>query len=390
MMRTMVTSARMFFAVDEIRKLAGCGHTVLAADTFRSSPGRHSRDVTERLLVPPPASEPLAFVGAVRDLARANNVDMVLPQFEEVFYLARHRDEVALDAQPFFSEFDVLAKLHDKASFASLVGELGLKVAPSLTARTAEELHEAVSQFDHYFARAAYSRGGVELLTNTGPLAGEVDIGSVRPTATNPWVVQPFITGTDVCSYSIAHHGRITGHAAYEHPKTFDHGGGIEFLSVDAPETLDASRTIIEATGFHGQVSFDFMRDEQGAYWLVECNARPTAGVVLLTQEEFGIALAGDNPNPVIAAAGRYQQLRLALLRDMVLDWREIPSDAHDFFAAPGVYSEDDDPRPLLYALLSYAHVHQYRRALDLGKHSRKDVMEAQFYDIAWNGEPIP
>ncbi|MCB1251178.1 MAG: hypothetical protein KDB36_17305 [Acidimicrobiales bacterium] len=389
-MRALITGARMFFAVDQIRKLGDAGHEVFAADTFRAAPGRHSRDVTHRRLVPPPASEPLAFVAAVAELVHDESIDLVLPQFEEVFYLARHRNVLEGLTECFFGEFDVMARLHDKASFCAFMDELGLPIAPSITATTDAELADAVASFDRYFARPVYSRGGVELLTNTGPLAGDVDLAAVHPTDDNPWVVQPFIEGTDVCSFSVVHHGRVTGHATYEHPKTIEHTGGIEFLSIEAPETLEAARRIAEATGYHGQISFDYLRDADGTYWMVECNVRPTAGTLLLTSEEFDDALAGRRPDAIVAPPGRYHQISVALLRDMVHNWREIPRDVHDLFSAPDVYAEDHDPRPLLYAMLSYGHVHQYRKALGTGKHSRKDIMAAQFFDIAWNGEPIP
>jgi len=390
-MRVLVTGARMFFALDEIRKLGDTGHEVLAADTFTAAPGLHSHDVVEHLLVPPPATEPLAFVGTIRDLVRTHQVDLVLPQFEEVFYLSKHRDELDDGAEWFLSDFDVMSRLHDKATFVDLMKELGLPVAESVTARTDDELHEAIERFGAYFARPVFSRGGVELLTNTGPLAGDVDPAAVHPTDGNPWVVQPFIHGTDVCSFSVVHHGRVTGHATYEHPKTIEHAGGIEFCSIDAPDTLAAAQAIAAATGYHGQISFDYLRDDDGTYWMVECNARPTAGVLSMTSDEFVTALEGEVDEPVVAPAGRRHQISVALLRDMVHDWKAIPSDVEDFFADPrGVYAADHDPRPLLYALLSLGHVRQYRKSLDTGKHSRKDIMAAQFFDIAWNGEPIP
>lgn len=390
-MRVLVTGARMFFALDEIRKLGDLGHEVLAADAFSAAPGLHSRDVTERFVVPPPATEPLGFVGAVRDIVRSHDVDLVLPQFEEVFYLAKHRDELDEGTEWFLSPFDVMARLHDKAGFVSLVHDLGLPVAESVTARSDDELRAAVDRFGAYFARPAFSRGGVELLTNEGPLAGDVDPSTVHPTSANPWVVQPFVHGTDLCSFSVVHHGRVTGHVAYQHPKTIEHAGGIEFLSIDAPETLAAAQAIAAATGYHGQISFDYLRDDDGTCWMVECNPRPTAGVLSLTADELVLALGGEVDEPIVAPAGRYHQLSVALLRDMVHDWKAIPSDAEDWFSDPrGVYAGDHDPRPLLYALLSLGHLRQYRKTLDTGKHSRKDIMAAQFFDIAWNGEPIP
>ena len=127
-MRALITGARMFFAVDQIRKLGDAGHEVFAADTFRAAPGRHSRDVTHRRLVPPPASEPLAFVAAVAELVHDESIDLVLPQFEEVFYLARHRNVLEGLTECFFGEFDVMARLHDKASFCAFMDELGLPI----------------------------------------------------------------------------------------------------------------------------------------------------------------------------------------------------------------------------------------------------------------------
>ena len=40
----------------------------------------------------------------------------------------------------------------------------------------------AIGRFDRYFGRAVFSRGGVDLLTNTGPLAGALDPADVHPT----------------------------------------------------------------------------------------------------------------------------------------------------------------------------------------------------------------
>ena len=88
---------------------------------------------------PPPASEPLAFVAAVAELVHDESIDLVLPQFEEVFYLARHRNVLEGLTECFFGEFDVLARLHDKASFCAFMDELGLPIAPSITARPGTE-----------------------------------------------------------------------------------------------------------------------------------------------------------------------------------------------------------------------------------------------------------
>jgi hypothetical protein len=70
--------------------------------------------------------------------------------------------------------FAVLARLHDKDTFQKLVERLGLPTPQTVVARNDAELREAIDRFPRYFARAAFSRGGVSLLTNTGPLAGHL------------------------------------------------------------------------------------------------------------------------------------------------------------------------------------------------------------------------
>ena len=51
-MRALITGARMFFAVDQIRKLGDAGHEVFAADTFRAAAIEQLEAWGERVGVP--------------------------------------------------------------------------------------------------------------------------------------------------------------------------------------------------------------------------------------------------------------------------------------------------------------------------------------------------
>ena len=82
----------------------------------------------------------------------------------------------------FAAPFSTLARLHDKGAFETLVAKLGLPVPETLVVTSDDELREATGRFVDYFARAAFSRGGVCCLTNTGPLARWLDIDAVHPT----------------------------------------------------------------------------------------------------------------------------------------------------------------------------------------------------------------
>jgi hypothetical protein len=103
----------------------------------------------------------------------------------------------------------------------------------------------AVGRLGSYFARAAFSRGGICCLTNTGPLAGWLDMDEVHPTPASPWLVQPFVKGETVCTYSTAHGGRVSSHLMYRIPRQRKHSTGIQFEAIDATRSLKLIKPIV-------------------------------------------------------------------------------------------------------------------------------------------------
>ena len=157
----------------------------------RSTPSRRrpgatpaTRPATSRC--PQPTQQTEAFIDAIVGIIDDQQIEWVLPMFEEVFYLAAHRDRLEGSAELFFPDFDTLAKVHDKVTFSAMCRDLGLPVAESVTATSPQELKDAIGRFDHWFARAAYGRGGLNVLTNTGPLAGEGSVEDAVPTPGRP------------------------------------------------------------------------------------------------------------------------------------------------------------------------------------------------------------
>jgi hypothetical protein len=149
-------------------------------------------------------------------------------------------------------------------------------------------------------------------------------------------------------------------------------------------------RRVVEATGYTGQMGMDFIRAD-GRLSALECNPRATIGLALLPEGAYARAVCGgEAAPPVVAPAGRRLKIDVALVRDMVKHWREIPSDLAELFSgAPDVYGRKGDRLPLLYAFLSYTIVSDYRRRVPPPDRSLNDLADAQFHDVAWNGEAI-
>jgi len=379
----LITSSRMPFALNMIRQLADAGHRVFAADDYRQAPGSHSKYAVAFFVYPPSAYETEAFIDGIEQLIDEHDIDVVIPAFEEAFFLSTQRERLSRKATIYCAEFAALARLHDKAAFERLVRELGLPIPESVVATSDGELAAAIDRFDRYFARAVFSRGGVDLLTNTGPLAGVLDPAEVHPTEAEPWLVQPFVDGETVCTYSTVHDGKVTAHLMYRIPRQWHHSTGIQFQSIDATESLRLIEPIAAELGYTGQISFDFLVTDSGLSF-VECNPRATDGALLLSPAEIATGLLEPDADTFVLEPGRTTQLDLALIGDAFADKLErFPETIRDLARFKDAGDGWHDPLPTLYSAFSLAHF----AGVSHRDHAKlQDAMDA---DMSWDGEPI-
>ena len=384
-MRVLVTSSRNPFALDIIRKLGSTGHTVVASDTYKGAMGSHSKYAHAHAVTASPTFDTDQFVADVAEIVDRHDIEVIVPSFEEAFYLAARTHDLPEGVRLYAGPFDKLARLHDKASFQKLVEEAGVPIPETVVATDDASLATAIERFPHYFARAAFSRGGVALLTNTGPLAGQMAVEDCHPTPEQPWLVQPFIDGPMVCTYSTIVDGRVTAHCTYTAPEQWDHSTGIAFLGADSTKTLEYVQRLVTTLdpAFTGQLSFDWV-DHDGELYAIECNPRPTNGVILLEADEFVAGLTGEAEEPAVVEAGKEREIKLAVLADAFAEpLKHLPTSMHDIIHVHDVGSGWHDGIAMMWAPASLVHGAKLAR----GHHVA--ILEALGGDIVWNGEPI-
>ncbi|MBL3698211.1 carbamoyl-phosphate synthase large subunit [Leucobacter luti] len=385
-MRALVLSSRNTFALDIIRKLGSSGRYVVAADTFAGAMGSHSRFLAAHEVTASPRFETDQFIADVCRIVTEHNIDTIIPTFEEVFYLAARAHDLPAGVRLFAGGFGELARLHDKGSFQRLVEQAGVPIPETVVVSSEDELHEAIARFPRFFARAVFSRGGVGLLTNTGPLAGKMSVADCHPTADQPWLVQPFTDGPMICTYSIIVDGRVTAQCTYSAPEQWAHSTGITFLAEDSTQTLEYTQRIIDELdpSFTGQLSFDFVKHE-GELYAIECNPRPTNGVILLETAEFLDAFDGTVIEPAIVAPGVERQIRLAVLADAFAEpVQHLKTSLHDLLHVKDIGHQWHDSFAMMWGPAALLH------GAKLAHGERQELLKAMGEDIVWNGEPIP
>ncbi|MDQ1135573.1 hypothetical protein QE410_000372 [Microbacterium sp. SORGH_AS 1204] len=388
-MRVLVTSSRNTFALDLIRKLGSAGHTVFAGDTYDGAVGSHSRFLAGHLTTPSPRFETDAFVATVSRYVERHDIDLIIPTFEEVFYLAARAADLPAGVRLYAGRFSDLARLHDKASFQRLAQEAGVPIPETVVVTSSDELRGAIARFPRYFARAAFSRGGVGLLTNTGPLAGKVPVEDCVPTPEQPWLVQPFVDGPMVCTYSVVVDGKVQAHTTYKAAEQWAHSTAIAFVAVDSTDTLRYTQQLVGALdpGFTGQISFDFVdhgTDAAPDYKIIECNPRPTNGVILLDADDVSKAIQGELAAPVVAIPGTQRQITLAVIADAFTEpLSHLPKTLHDLLTVRDVGAGWWDDAAMLWSPATIVH------GAKISHGERKEALAALGDDIVWNGEPI-
>ncbi|MBV9790125.1 MAG: ATP-grasp domain-containing protein [Chloroflexi bacterium] len=380
-MNILLTSTRAPVTLELIRAFGRSGHTVVATDTQRWTLGSHSRYVASHVVTPPPRQAPAAFLDALERLIVERRIDWLIPTCEEVFYVARGYERLSARTRVFTSPLAVLAELHHKFRFGQRASALGLRTPRTVLIASRDELMARLPEFPAYVLKPAYSRFATQVISNCGPHAGQIALSSCDPTPEQPWLLQDFIAGPSVCSYSALHDGHVTAHCAYAIPHTFGGGSGVQFRSIDGMETLAIVERLGAALRYTGQISLDFIRGDDGLY-LLECNPRATSGAHLIDSEQLIGGLTDPTQPTFVTPPGRCRQLTIPLLAGAGRQLRRWPGVLRAALTHDDVIADLRDPLPLLTQLpmtLRFAWI---------ARREQRSLTAATTYDIEWNGVP--
>jgi predicted ATP-grasp superfamily ATP-dependent carboligase len=386
MKRILLTGARAPVTLDLMRHFHCSGHEVYLADSIHLPLARLSRFAKRFFVVSKPVHSPSQFVQDLANIARKNQIDLVVPTCEEIFYVSS-RIELFPDHTNVFAEpLPKLELLHNKWKFVQLVSNLGISVHAPETHLVAsqQELSSWIAhpQLTDWVFKPVYSRFAARTLV--GPTSQE--IAKLCPTEVDPWVVQRRIVGQEFSTYSLAHQGKLRAHACYRSKYRAGLGSGIYFLTVDDARIRGFVQAFVAQQNFTGQLGFDLMQSKDGNLYVLECNPRATSGLHMLALEPLASAFL-DSSGPLLEPTS----ITPAMLASVMLLF-PLPQTLRrggfltlfkDMLAARDVMFAWNDPMPALLSPLSILEV------LVTACRTRKRLTRAATFDIEWNGEPM-
>ena len=372
--RVLITGARAPVALHMARLLAGAGCYVVIADSLRHCIGYASSACQTHEILPPFDSRVHVLCDAVQAIIHRHEITHILPTCEEVLYLARAVEMGDCDAQFIAPCLRLLQAAHNKASFIELAQEVGLTVPETRLLTSSNDVAALDLPSDHYVFKPVWSRFGTQVLIKP-------DDFRISPTKEQPWIAQNYLSGPLNCAYAVADRGRVTALAIYEPRYPAGRGGGTAFLPVIDDSITDQVTRFIAQTNWTGQISFDFIKTEDGPR-PIECNPRATSGLHLF---EDGPDFAGAlfDGQVIKPKAQGLHGVRSAMA--FFGGWRALRSGGWGWFirdlrSVTDVIADPGDPAPARQqwrALFEFAWLASRRRI---------SLQAASTYDIAWNG----
>jgi len=341
---------RSFLAT--VRSLGRQAIAVHVAPANFRSPALRSRYIAAVHELPPWMGDGTEWLRAMETLLRAERFDLVIPCNETTLLPLQHRraqlEPLARLAIP---DDHAIAVLFDKFATRELARQVGVPVAAGRLVRPDDSAAGVLAEFGapvvvkprrSYALDSLGARGKAQVVGDSDSLARV--LREVEPGET---LLEQFFPGQGQGVSLVASQGRVL--QAFEHHRVHERSGA-SFYRISAPLSPDLMRgceAMVGGVPYTGVAMFEFKRNEQGDWILLEVNARPWGSMPLplalgvdFPYRWYRLLVAGEEMPAVTYRTGVYGRNLLPdlmALRDEAASQRLGPIAKSRFMAGRGL-----------------------------------------------------
>ncbi|MGG5888741.1 ATP-grasp domain-containing protein [Falsiroseomonas sp. HC035] len=344
-MRTvLLTLGRLPKALDLARGFAAIGWRVVVAEPFVRHLCGSSRSVAKSIRVPPPAEGKAAYLHALAEVVRSEQVELVLPVSEETMHVAHLPPLLPPGVRVLTMPPGILLRLHHKGGFCEFAAAHGLDVPESFP--LGDPRAAALAASGRVVVKPVHGCSGRGVL--------RLRAGNPLPEADPavPALVQRFIEGREFSTCTLAHRGRVLATTVYR--GTLMSGSvAVAFERVGQAAIEDWVRRFAAAANWSGFLAFDIIVDAEGRPWGLECNPRTTSGLHFFEAADLARAILDPEgaPPPRHRPETRLQQFWSCLTETQLSLFRDrsaFRTNARTLLTTRDVCWQARDPWPLL------------------------------------------
>lgn len=290
----LLTGGRMTKALALARSFHAAGHKVFLVETkkYWLAGNQFSNSVSRFYIVPAPQHDPDGYTQALLDIVNKENIDMFIPVSTAVasMYDSLAKPVLSRKCEVFHFDADITKMLDSKFTFSEKARSLGLGVPKIFLITDPEQVlnFDFEANGSQYILKSiAYDSvrrlALVKLPCSTEEMAEYVH--SLPIGKDNPWIMQEFITGQEYCTHSTVRDGVLTLHCCSK-SSAFQ----VNYEQVENPQILQWVSHFVKELNLTGQISFDFIEQEDGKVYAIECNPRVHSAITMFYDQPKVVA----------------------------------------------------------------------------------------------------
>jgi predicted ATP-grasp superfamily ATP-dependent carboligase len=260
---------------EAITALGLAGHRVELVSSNPLCLGRFSRFVSRVHPAPASGADPDGYLAAVIEIARARRIDALIPVHEQAYLFAAARRKLPAGLGIALAEFAAFEQVQSKASFATLLTQLGVPQPRTEMVRSADEFTAARPY--PFFVKAAFgtASAGVWRVADARERDALLRQLEQQNAFADGLLVQAAVSGSLERTQAVFDHGRLVASHIYRQVVEGPGGGDVLKISVVDAQVRSTVAQIGEALAWRGALSFDYIReDATGTPHFIDANPR--------------------------------------------------------------------------------------------------------------------
>ncbi|BCL38697.1 ATP-grasp domain-containing protein [Nostoc sp. MS1] len=280
----LISGGKMTKALQLARSFHAAGHRVVLLETHKYwlTGHRFSRSVDKFYTVPAPQENPQAYIQALVDIVKRENIDIYVPVTSPVgsYYDSLAKPELSRYCEVFHFDADITQMLDDKFALVEKARSLGLSIPKSFKITSPEQVinFDFSGESRKYILKSipydSVRRLDLTKLPCATPEETAAFVRSLPISPEKPWIMQEFIPGKEFCTHSTVRDGELRLHCCCE-SSAFQ----VNYENVDNPQIQEWVQRFVKELKLTGQISFDFIQAEDGTVYAIECNPRTHSAI---------------------------------------------------------------------------------------------------------------
>jgi glutathione synthase/RimK-type ligase-like ATP-grasp enzyme len=260
---------------EAITALGLAGHRLELVSCNPICLGRFSRYVERVHRAPASGADPDGYLAAVLEAVKKSSIDALIPVHEQAYLFAAARHLLPPGLGIALADFEAFEQVQSKAGLAALLARLKIPQPATDIIHSAAEF--AQSRPYPFFVKAAFgtASAGVWRAGNERQRDALLRQFVQTDVFAEGLVVQAAVSGALERTQAVFDRGRLVACHIYRQVAEGPGGGDVLKLSLISAEVRKLVEQIGEALGWHGALSFDYIRDHASATpYFIDANPR--------------------------------------------------------------------------------------------------------------------